>query len=72
MKLERAAAIAVYSHVQLVSCRVPRSEKLDVVRLTFYTAPVSLACLLPFYWLYEVRCGCACGMEWGILSKLAI
>lgn len=24
------------------------SEKLDVVRLTFYTAPVSLACLLPF------------------------
>ena len=24
------------------------SEKLDVVRLTFYTAPISLACLLPF------------------------
>lgn len=24
------------------------SEKLDVVRLTFYTAPVSLACLTPF------------------------
>ena len=31
------------------------SEKLDVVRLTFYTAPVSLVCLAPFYWMYEVR-----------------
>lgn len=31
------------------------SEKLDVVRLAFYTAPVSLACLAPFYWVYEVR-----------------
>lgn len=31
------------------------SEKLDVVRLTFYTAPVSLACLAPFFWAYEVR-----------------
>ena len=30
------------------------SDKLDVVRLTFYTAPVSLACLAPFYWIYEV------------------
>ncbi|PRW60834.1 Drug Metabolite transporter superfamily [Chlorella sorokiniana] len=29
------------------------SEKLDVVRLTFYTAPVSLACLAPFFWAYE-------------------
>ncbi|PSC74164.1 sugar phosphate phosphate translocator [Micractinium conductrix] len=29
------------------------SEKLDVVRLTFYTAPVSLCCLAPFYWIYE-------------------
>ncbi|EFN59787.1 hypothetical protein CHLNCDRAFT_133480 [Chlorella variabilis] len=29
------------------------SEKLDVVRLTFYTAPVSLVCLAPFYWMYE-------------------
>jgi len=46
------------------------SEKLDVVRLTFYTAPVSLTCLAPFYWVYEVRslllplnsssCGCRC------------
>jgi hypothetical protein len=32
-----------------------RSEKLDVVRLTFYTAPVSLVCLAPFFWIYEVR-----------------
>lgn len=29
------------------------SEKLDVVRLTFYTAPISLLCLAPFYWTYE-------------------
>ncbi|EFN51185.1 hypothetical protein CHLNCDRAFT_141340 [Chlorella variabilis] len=29
------------------------SEKLDVVRLAFYVAPVSLACLAPFYWVYE-------------------
>lgn len=28
-------------------------ESLDVVRLTFYTAPVSLACLAPFFWVYE-------------------
>jgi drug/metabolite transporter (DMT)-like permease len=25
------------------------SEKLDVVRMTFYTAPISLACLFPFF-----------------------
>ena len=31
------------------------SEKLDVVRLTFYTSPISLACLSPFFWVYEVR-----------------
>ncbi|KAL4856523.1 putative sugar phosphate/phosphate translocator [Chlorella vulgaris] len=29
------------------------SEKLDVVRLTFYVAPVSLTCLAPFFWIYE-------------------
>jgi len=29
------------------------SEKLDIVRLTFYTAPISLACLLPFYLIRE-------------------
>lgn len=29
------------------------SEKLDVVRLTFYVAPISLLCLVPFYWIYE-------------------
>eukprot|EP00887_Chlorella_sp_A99_P000376 scaffold13.g376.t1 len=29
------------------------SEKLDVVHLTFYTAPVSLACLAPFCYAYE-------------------
>ena len=34
---------------------LPCSEKLDVVRLTFYTAPVSLVCLAPFFWIYEVR-----------------
>ena len=33
-------------------------EKLDVVRLTFYTAPVSLACLAPFFVVYEVRVWC--------------
>jgi drug/metabolite transporter (DMT)-like permease len=31
------------------------SEKLDVVRLTFYTAPVSLACLLPLCLWREAR-----------------
>ena len=31
------------------------AEKLDVVRLAFYTSPISLACLAPFYWMYEVR-----------------
>ena len=35
------------------------SEKLDVVRLTFYTAPVSLAYLLPLTLVYEVR-KCLC------------
>jgi hypothetical protein len=51
-------------------CRLPircccsdvRSEKLDVVRLTFYTAPVSLLCLAPFYWVYEV--GAAASALW--------
>lgn len=33
------------------------SEKLDVVRLTFYTAPVSLLCLAPFTLIYEVSWG---------------
>lgn len=32
------------------------SEKLDVVRLTFYTAPVSCLALLPFFLCREVRC----------------
>jgi hypothetical protein len=32
------------------------SEKLDVVRLTFYTAPVSCLALLPFFLWREVRC----------------
>lgn len=30
------------------------SEKLDVLQLTFYTAPVSFAMLLPFYITREV------------------
>ena len=30
------------------------SEKLDVLRLTFYTSPISCLCLLPFYYLREV------------------
>lgn len=30
------------------------AEKLDVVRLSFYSAPIALACLAPFYWIYEV------------------
>lgn len=30
------------------------SERLDVLRLTFYTAPVSCACLVPFYLTKEV------------------
>ena len=32
------------------------SEKLDVLRLTFYTAPVSCLCLLPWYLWQEVHC----------------
>jgi hypothetical protein len=31
------------------------SEKLDVLRLAFYTAPVSLGVLLPLFYLSEVR-----------------
>ncbi len=31
------------------------SEKIDVLRLAFYTAPVSLMFLLPFLWYREVR-----------------
>lgn len=31
------------------------SEKLDVVRLTFYTAPISLICLAPFYLVMEAE-----------------
>ena len=34
------------------------SEKLNVLSLTFYTAPVSLLCLLPFVVGYEVRSAC--------------
>ena len=30
------------------------SEKLDVLRLTFYTSPISCLCLLPFYYFKEV------------------
>lgn len=33
------------------------SEKLDVLRLTFYTSPISCLCLLPFYYLREVCAG---------------
>jgi solute carrier family 35, member E4 len=42
------------------------SEKLDVVRLTFYTAPVSCAALAPFFCWREVRCsfaGSPCPMQ---------
>ena len=31
------------------------SERLDALRLTFYTAPVSCLILLPFYHWHEVR-----------------
>ena len=31
------------------------SEKMDVFRLSFYTAPVSCLALLPFVYLREVR-----------------
>ena len=30
------------------------SERIDVLRLTFYTAPVSCICLLPLFYLREV------------------
>ena len=30
-------------------------EKIDVLRLTFYTAPVSSACLLPVFCIREAR-----------------
>ena len=32
------------------------SEKIDVLRLTFYTAPVSCALLLPVFFIREVGC----------------
>jgi hypothetical protein len=31
------------------------SEKMDVLQLAFYTAPVSSCVLMPFFWLLEVR-----------------
>lgn len=31
------------------------SERIDVLRLAFYTAPVSLLVLLPFLWMREAR-----------------
>lgn len=31
------------------------SERMDCLRLTFYTAPVSCVCLVPFYIFKEVR-----------------
>jgi hypothetical protein len=31
------------------------SEKMDVLQLAFYTAPVSCCVLLPFFWFLEVR-----------------
>lgn len=31
------------------------SERLDVLRLTFYTAPISCMCLTPFFVAKEVR-----------------
>ena len=31
------------------------SEKIDVLQLAFYTAPVSSCVLLPFFWFLEVR-----------------
>jgi hypothetical protein len=48
--------ILQYPISQQTTCHaMPCSEKLNVVRLTFYTAPVSLLCLAPFFWVYEVR-----------------
>ena len=31
------------------------SEKMDVLQLAFYTAPVSSCVLMPFFWFLEVR-----------------
>lgn len=31
-----------------------------MVRLNFYTGPISLLCLFPFFWIYEVRRGGGC------------
>lgn len=36
------------------------SEKVDVLRLTFYTAPVSCAVLLPLFLVREVRLAAHC------------
>ncbi len=46
------------------------SEKLDVLRLAFYTAPISCSVLLPLYIFREVRCfsvGCRHLPEWHIV-----
>ena len=32
------------------------SEKMDVIQLTFYTAPISCALLFPFFVVREVQC----------------
>lgn len=57
------------------------SEKMDVLQLAFYTAPVSSCVLMPFFWFLEVRSyrtpwsypdhqsrqSCACTLPTGLL-----
>ena len=39
----------------LQSCVQVLKEKMDVLRLTFYTAPVSVGILVPFFLMTEFR-----------------
>lgn len=39
------------------------SEKIDVLRLTFYTAPVSCLLLLPVFLTREVSIACSCSSK---------
>jgi drug/metabolite transporter (DMT)-like permease len=49
------------------------SEKLDVIRLTFYIAPISLVCLAPFFWAFEVRvCCCMSIIDAALLVPLVV
>ena len=51
-----ACALQVSNAAMMTMSGRVLSERMDALRLTFYTAPVSCLILLPFYHWHEVRC----------------